>query len=294
MRQQFLRLTGIRDSNGRLHLRPDGFAELAIGDSIPRTSIRAELVDATGAVVAAERLVRIEVCSFPHRHADHEYLAHVPWHESATRARFLQEDVVLAEGDIERVTPSVSFEWRPEGLVSGRHMIRWNAQHPLGRTMAFRVRFRTGPEGQWRPISLRTTDTHMVLDFDTLPGGRTCTLSVVADDGINRATAESAYFTVAIKPCHALILSPTQDFEVEAGDLVTLRGVGQYLEEGRTEMDALTWTSSLDGGLGKGALIETRHLSVGEHVLTLTAGGGKRTGTATRQLRVRGVSRNCS
>ena len=82
-----------------------------------------------------------------------------------------------------------------------------------------------------------------------------------------------------------MILAPADKATV-SGHLVTLQGQGYYLEEDRSEVAQLVWSSSRDGALGTGQLIQSK-LSPGEHTITLIAGQGTRQGTETITISVR-------
>jgi hypothetical protein len=66
---------------------------------------------------------------------------------------------------------------------------------------------------------------------------------------------------------------------------VILNGQGYWLEEDQPETVDLTWSSSLDGNLGRGAHL-TVALSAGLHAITLRAGSGERVSSSTVSVNV--------
>ncbi|MBX3468765.1 MAG: hypothetical protein KF878_17990 [Planctomycetes bacterium] len=67
------------------------------------------------------------------------------------------------------------------------------------------------------------------------------------------------------------ILEPAPNRRVGVGTALRLRGAATDTEDGVVPAEALSWTSSLDGALGGGAVVEVSHLRPGTHELTLTA-----------------------
>lgn len=67
------------------------------------------------------------------------------------------------------------------------------------------------------------------------------------------------------------ISSPSDGATFVEGELITFEGSASDPEQGTLAGDALTWESDLDGELGGGRSLSRRDLSVGDHVVTLTA-----------------------
>jgi chitinase len=68
------------------------------------------------------------------------------------------------------------------------------------------------------------------------------------------------------------VLAPMDGSTFSPGQTVQLIGQGYCYEEARPEREALYWTSSIDGELGRGPRVEVASLSPGEHHITLVAG----------------------
>ncbi|MFZ1755045.1 MAG: hypothetical protein WAU10_14950, partial [Caldilineaceae bacterium] len=66
------------------------------------------------------------------------------------------------------------------------------------------------------------------------------------------------------------ILEPSANF-VAPGVVVVLQGTATDLEDGSVPEDKLTWSSSLQGEVGKGYEVAINTLTPGKHTLTLTA-----------------------
>jgi hypothetical protein len=69
----------------------------------------------------------------------------------------------------------------------------------------------------------------------------------------------------------ATIYTPDDGDSYAEGASITFHGDGEDDEDGSLNGSDLVWESSLDGGLGTGEMFSRDDLSVGEHVITLTA-----------------------
>jgi subtilisin family serine protease len=91
----------------------------------------------------------------------------------------------------------------------------------------------------------------------------------------------------------ASITSPSNNATVAQGTSVAFAGTGSDPEDGSLGGSSLTWTSSRDGQIGTGTSVATSSLSVGTHVITLTARDAQGlTGTATRTITITGTPVN--
>jgi hypothetical protein len=85
----------------------------------------------------------------------------------------------------------------------------------------------------------------------------------------------------------ASISAPGAGSSFTAGSSISFAGSGSDLEDGALSGSSLVWTSSLDGQIGTGTGFSTSSLSVGTHLITLTATDSKGlTGSATRSITV--------
>jgi hypothetical protein len=286
MSSRFLRISGILAHDGRIDLSLRG-----ITNTPPRWSedtsspVVAEVFDEHRKLLLRRRIMVDQVCVFPQRGP---YLAIsdlIPLHEKATHIAIVREGVTLQKFTVAAKAPSVKLRWRPDAQVRGVQTISWEGKHPAGRPVYFIVRYSRDDGRTWLPASLRVRRSEETVNFDALPGGDRCRIKVEAHDGINVTSAESGAFSVAIKGCRPMILAPSEDATYEAGVLVTFRGQGYDLEERRVETSALLWRSSLDGEVGRGTVVDTRELSVGDHTIALVI--GERQPIAEARVRVR-------
>jgi len=88
-------------------------------------------------------------------------------------------------------------------------------------------------------------------------------------------------------PPTAEIRLPPPNASFTEGQSVTFSGTGTDAEDGTLDGQALAWTSNLDGFLGQGSYFALNHLSVGMHLITLTATDSRgATGTDTVTITV--------
>ncbi len=85
----------------------------------------------------------------------------------------------------------------------------------------------------------------------------------------------------------ASITSPSNGASAVQGTTIAFAGSGADPEDGALSGSSLTWTSSRDGQIGTGTSFATSSLSVGSHVITLTARDAQGlTGSATQSITI--------
>ena len=271
-----IRLSARVDAEGRLTLRP------AFPTAIPPERWRhdtlayvVEVLDAQGHPLARVPLSASGTCESNST----GLRGSVDLPEGAARLDILHVDasgrdpIVLASEPVPARAPELRLLALPQGEVKGKFTLTWEARGDPPPIRYF-IDYSPGRE-TWHPLSLGVSEPRLPVDFDSLAGGDACRLAVTASNGLRASRVESGPFRVREKPCAAIILRPV-DGEQLLPDVV-LVGNGWWREEGRPELEALTWASDVQGELGRGRAVTAR-LKPGTHHITLHAGTADRSG----------------
>jgi hypothetical protein len=283
----YLRLIGRLEADNRLRLRPGYLTATPRQiDEDPESDLVAELVDDDGTTLLRHGIPLFPYCADGEVRAARAVRATIPFNPRTRTIRFRRGGLQIHEIEVFRAAPKVELTWEPRE-PTGKQRITWHAEHPEKVPVEFFLRYSHDGGRTWQRASLRTRETQQTLDFDALPGGRRCAVAVVATDGVNTTIARSRMFAVPVKPCRAVIISPEDGAELEAGEPVVLEGQGFYLEEASPEFEALRWSSTPSGLEGEGALVTLPEPKPGKYRVTLEAGRGNRIGRETVSVVIR-------
>jgi hypothetical protein len=276
--ETFVTLQAVVSGRTRLTLFP-GFAtddpRGAVED--PVSPIQVELADLRGTPLAVYRVPAVVPCTDDQPSDDLLIMGKVRWDEQCRSIRFLLDREPVAEIAVPEHAPEVRVTWEPPEPPGGRQDITWWARHPDDAPLHYLVAYSNTAGRSWIPVTMVTPESQANISLDQLPGGDSCMFRVLATDGFHTTTADSRPFTLPPRPCQTFILNPQDGVRLDRGQPVILSGQGYWREEDRPEQDQLHWTSSRDGDLGSGPVIEVT-LSPGSHDLILTAGEGERAG----------------
>jgi hypothetical protein len=115
------------------------------------------------------------------------------------------------------------------------------------------------------------TGTSYQVDVDSIAGGNSAVLRVVANDGVNTGFGDSATISVPNKAPFTAIASPGDGSLTPLGGLVVFNGGATDLEDGPIPDGSLSWSSNVEGPLGTGGSLPVNNLSAGPHTITLHA-----------------------
>jgi PKD repeat protein len=121
----------------------------------------------------------------------------------------------------------------------------------------------------WTSSINRQIGTGTSFTTSTLSGG-THTITLTARDALG-AIGTATRTIIINRPPTASITAPANSASFTQGTGVALTGTGTDPEDGTLSDASLVWTSSRDGQIGTGASFSTLSLSLGTHVITLTA-----------------------
>jgi hypothetical protein len=155
-----------------------------------------------------------------------------------------------------------------------RTTITWRGTDADGDALSYAILYSADAKQTWRPIAQGIRGTRFVADsaaFEGTHGRATGFIRIIAHDGVLTGRSESAGFVVANKSPHVRIISPVTDATYEGNQFVMLQALGADPEDGSFPSNSLVWKSDRDGPLGRGALVQARSLSKGDHVITVSA-----------------------
>lgn len=293
---RFLTVTGVLRPDGRLFLHPgfvteDPLTSIAEAADSP---LEAELLNAEGEVVLRspvpvgafiEELATSLSAGPPIRPMpDLAVAGVVPFPEATHRIRFLLRGVAIHALDVSDRAPQIEAAWELPAAPEGVHRLRWSASAADGRALSFVVAYSNDAGTTWQPLSLPSPESELDVDFAQLPGGRG-RFRIMATDGTRTASADSPVLRLARRPVIPTIFEPPDGAELPGKGPILLHGEGYDLEERRSELENLSWSSSRDGALGSGAVLQVE-LRPGTHRITLAAGTGKRRAETSVTVRV--------
>lgn len=287
MQTQYLRLIGRLYPDNRLVLKPGYLTDNPRNArEDPSSPLIAEMYDKQEKLLLRYRLSATPYCTEGQIYPVLAVRGKIPFPTATRTVRFYRDGVLIHEINVSEAGPDIRLTWEPPQSVRGKQTISWIGEHPESQPLQYFLRYTHNDGKTWVRVGLRTDETKQQVDFDELPGGDRCRVGVVATDGVNTVIAESKSFSVPIKSCEAIILAPEDGATFAPDEMVLLRGQGFYLEENRAETEALVWTSSKDGELGRGMTVQIPRLSPGTHRITLTASTGERAGEATVSIQI--------
>jgi hypothetical protein len=266
-------------------IRQPGFTSESIAPASldPRSPLRVELLDEDGRLLLRGGIPLTTPCSDgpgpdpPFRLAS----GTLPLPAQTRLVRFMLDDVLLEEYRVPAGEPRTVLTEVPKPGARGMARVAWESDHPENVPLTHIVGFSADDGATWDPVGLPTRRNDIEINLDSLPGGERCRVCVKTTDGIHTITTESEPVALPVKPCLAMILAPEPGLKIDQGSTLGLQGQGYWLEDHRPELNALYWSSSLAGALGRGTHLEVSGLEAGLHEITLVAGEGDRAGRAS-------------
>ncbi|MBI1298653.1 hypothetical protein GC175_27270 [bacterium] len=148
--------------------------------------------------------------------------------------------------------------------------VTWTATDADGDALEISIDYSADNGATWTPVASSTGSGAVNVLSSELAASTQGRIRVVAGDGLKSGSATSAAFSVAAQPPRPFISAPLDGATLTESQIVDLIGGARDATDGYLDPSALTWQSDRDGDLGVGDLVSV-HLSVGTHVLTLTA-----------------------
>ncbi len=249
---------------------PAGSATTATPDDGPYA---VDLLDEKGNVLATHRFAPMAVSNGEPSDSGPFHLL-LPWTDGTSTVVFRYLDQEIGRVKASRHAPEVAFTSPAEGVAwgaSGSQTIAWTGHDADGDPLQYLLQYSSDGGQSWEVLAPNLTDTSFEIDTSYLPGSDHAQLRLLASDGFNTVSVDSAPLQVAGKAPEVHISGPSADDELFAGAPIILQGAATDLEDGFLGDEALSWSSDRDGILSNGRSAVLAGLSEGPHTLTLTA-----------------------
>jgi hypothetical protein len=190
----------------------------------------------------------------------------IPFPEGTAKFNFIKDNTLIKEIPVNGKAPTVSLTTQTDsGEFSENKTIEWEGNDPDGDKLYYTVEYSHNGL-QWLVLKSDITDSQLTVDFSLLPGGENAVIRVIASDGINSSKSDSNTFKVPTKPPQLFVDAPNV-----LDDGVMLNASAYDSADGWMYDDRIKWTSDKDGEIGKGSTLFLTKLSVGKHVVIITA-----------------------
>jgi hypothetical protein len=194
---------------------------------------------------------------------------------------------ILAQVDAGLNPPVVEVTAPIRGSVEDGEtvLVTWTGSDPDDDPLTYNVDYSADNGASWEPAGMFYTDTQAIIDQTNLPASDVAMVRVSASDGINTTQAISDPFVILNHLPSGEIIAPEMDVTIAVSQTITFEGQVYDIDLGTMDGTEIQWSSSIDGYLGPGAIFNIDNLSIGSHVITMTADDGQG-GVLTDQVNV--------
>lgn len=256
---------------------------------IPSVALRAidpgdwsvRLVDARGRTIAARSFTPMESHSdVPEPGASepaHSKDFAVPFAPAqVTRAATIQllrgkQVVTSTRASAKAPRVSITSPKASQQLGGERVTVSWQANDADSRALSTTVLYRPTPNAAWKPLALDVRGTSIDVPRLALAGSTAGEIRLITTDGVRFGTASVRGLRVPDR-APTLVIEGVSSAEYDASQNLQLAAVAWDREDGVLD-EEITWTSSIDGLLGRGRMVDLRatDLSEGVHTVTVRA-----------------------
>ena len=164
--------------------------------------------------------------------------------------------------------------------------VSWTAQDGDGDPLTFSVQYSADNGATWQMATQGITGTTALVPRANISAGSQALFRVWATDGIHSDSDTSdATFELQNESPTVQTAQPEGNTTIIYGQTLALEAIAYDVDSGNLDGDQVQWASSLDGPLGSGADVVAAGLSIGTHIITVTAADGQG-GTAEASLQV--------
>jgi len=198
----------------------------------------------------------------------------VPWVTGTQKIVIANSTQHLITRTVSANAPTVTVQAPAGGitLTGSSVIVSWSASDVDGDPLTFSLDYSKDGGVTWLPLSGQIPSTTISIDLTLLPGGTQGKFRVWASDGVNTATDETdGTFVVPQKAPQILSVDPISGTTYVISQTIGFEAETYDPEDGTLPDGNLQWSSSIDGVIGTGALLQIDTLSIGTHTITLTA-----------------------
>jgi hypothetical protein len=210
----------------------------------------------------------------------------VPFAKRTARIQITGGGKVLASRVVTEYGPVVDLRSLASSHLTDPLKLRWRAHDGDRDRLLFTVQY--AADGRhYVTLAAGLRKRKLRVDPATLPGGDRARFRVIATDGVLTNVDRSERVSVPAKPPRISVATPVDGAELTEGQSVQLVA---SVSDGRDQhlADSVTWSSDLQGDLGRGA--PTVKLQPGSHTITATVTDSLGlTSTATVHLQVEAI-----
>lgn len=195
----------------------------------------------------------------------------LPFDERVARIAIWYKGVELVSRLVSANPPEVKI-LSPNGgeMLQESTTVAWTMSDKDGDPLTASLLYSADAGATWITVAATTEGLSHEVDLTGLPGGDHSLFRILVSDGVNTAEDSSdKTFRVPNKRPTVKIVNPIEGTFSNPGQMVRFQANGQDLEDGRLDDDAFSWSSSLQGTLGKGRVLEVANLKVGKHAITV-------------------------
>ena len=246
-------------------------APVGSGDFQGQGSYRLELRDAGGQPLFVRYF---EPMVGTHEgHDEREFYEIVPLFPNLAQIAILSDTVALANLPVSPNVPEISLLAPVSGDIwaaTGETMLSWIGSDTDGDALTYRVE--ASPDGQqWFVLVGDTTETSALLNLATVPGGgEGWRVRVQASDGVNVATDEAGFITIAPKAPQPLIVQPLNGAVFSVDKDISLYGLVSDWQEQAIPDSSMTWFVDQQM-MGTGSQTVISDLGLGQHEIAFRA-----------------------
>lgn len=199
---------------------------------------------------------------------------YIPFDERTQEIQFEYNEKIISKLQTPKDRPQLKIITKPPSHIDCENIdLEWEVLYKGDPSLLeFKLLYTNNGGKTWQRIGDRTKELKILIDVSTLVGGNSCRFLVQVTDGYNNAQSEIRGFSVENKSNEVMIMSPIAGDVLSSGRSIFFNGQCYNPNTDEEITEGFDWTSSIDGELGKGSMLQTL-LTKGEHTIQLNVSG---------------------